>query len=109
MNIETFNALAEPNRLRIIELLRDAAYPVGEIAERLALRQPQVSKHLRILSDAGVVKAKPNAQQRVYQLQSEPFQEISSWAETFKPLWNARLNALDSYLQELKQEEARDE
>jgi DNA-binding transcriptional ArsR family regulator len=108
MNTVTLSALAEPNRLRIIELLRDNPYPVGEIAKRLVLRQPQVSKHLRILSDAGLVKARPIAQQRVYRLQSKPFEELDSWLETFRRIWETRLDTLDEYLQGLKEEQKHD-
>lgn len=108
MNTMTLSALAEPNRLRIVELLRDKPYPVGEIAKRLVLRQPQVSKHLRILSDAGLVKARPVAQQRVYQLQPKPFEELDSWLETFRRIWETRLDTLDEYMQELKEKQKRD-
>ena len=108
MNPTTLTALAEPNRLRIVELLRDKPYPVGEIASRLVLRQPQVSKHLRILSDAGLVKASPVAQQRVYQLQSQPFKELDDWLETFRRIWETRLDSLDDYMQELKAKQKRD-
>ena len=73
MNAATLSALAEPNRLRIVELLRDKPRSVNEIATRLALRQPQVSKHLRVLNSAGLVRARPVAQQRIYQLQPKPF------------------------------------
>lgn len=107
MNTTTLSALAEPNRLRIVELLRDNPYPVGEIARRLVLRQPQVSKHLRVLSDAGIVKARPVAQQRVYQLQPRPFEELDGWLETFRRIWETRLDTLDEYMQELKQEQKR--
>jgi DNA-binding transcriptional ArsR family regulator len=99
------SALAEPNRMRIVELLRDGPRPVGEIARRLRLRQPQVSKHLRILRDAGVVKVHPVAQQRVYQLQAKPFQELDGWLDTFRRLWETRLDTLDGYLQNLKRDE----
>jgi len=109
MNTMTLSALAEPNRLRIVELLRDNPYPVGEIARRLVLRQPQVSKHLRILSEAGIVKARPVAQQRVYQLQPQPFEELDGWLETFRRLWEERLDTLDEYMQELKQKQKGDE
>jgi DNA-binding transcriptional ArsR family regulator len=105
MNSTTLNALAEPNRLRIVELLRDRPYSVGEIAERLWLRQPQVSKHLRVLSEAGLVEVHPAAQQRIYQLQAQPFKELDSWLETFRQIWDARLDTLDEYLQELKEEQ----
>jgi len=102
MHTSFMNALAEPNRLRIVELLRDGPHPVGEIADQLHLRQPQVSKHLRVLSDAGLVVMQPHAQQRIYQLQPGPFQQLDCWLETFKHTWDGRLDALDEYLQELK-------
>lgn len=102
------STLAEPNRVRIIELLRDGPRPVGEIAEKLRLRQPQVSKHLRILREAGFVQAHPVAQQRVYQLRPKPFEELDSWLETFRRIWELRLDTLDEYLQELKDEKRRD-
>ena len=105
MNTMTLSALAEPNRLRIVELLRDNPYPVGEIARRLVIRQPQVSKHLRVLSEAGLVEVRPVAQQRIYQLQPEPFQELDSWLETFKKVWEERLDSLDEYVQEMKAEQ----
>jgi DNA-binding transcriptional ArsR family regulator len=105
MNTTTLSALAEPNRLRIVELLRDNPYPVGEIALRLAIRQPQVSKHLRVLSEAGLVEVRPVAQQRIYQLQPEPFQELDGWLETFKKVWEKRLDSLDDYMQEMKAEQ----
>ncbi len=104
MNQKTLSALAEPNRLRIVELLRDGPCSVGEIAERLWLRQPQVSKHLRVLSDAGLVEVHPDAQQRIYMLHSESFKELDSWLETFRRIWDKRLDTLDDYLQELKEE-----
>ncbi len=102
MNSTTLSALAEPNRLRIVELLRDGPRPVGEIARRLKLRQPQASKHLHVLSMAGIVIVHPIAQQRLYQLQPAPFMELGSWLETFRQLWEDRLDVLDDYLQELK-------
>ncbi len=108
MNTTTLTALAEPNRLRIVELLRDGPRPVGEIAGQLRLRQPQVSKHLRVLSNAGIVKVKPVAQLRVYQLQARPFQELDSWLETFKRLWESRLDTLNDYMQELKEQQKRE-
>lgn len=108
MNMMTLSALAEPNRLRIVELLRDGPRSVGEITERLRLRQPQVSKHLRVLSEAGLVEVHPLAQQRIYQLQSKPFEELDSWLETFRRIWDTRLDTLDEYLQELKEEQKRE-
>jgi DNA-binding transcriptional ArsR family regulator len=109
MNTMTLSALAEPNRLRIVELLRDKPYSVGEIADRLRLRQPQVSKHLRVLSEAGLVEVRPVAQQRIYQLQAKPFEELDSWLETFRRIWDTRLDTFDGYLQELKEKQKHEE
>ena len=101
----TLSALAEPNRLRIVELLRDGPRPVGEIAERLSLRQPQASKHLRVLSEAGLVEVQPVAQQRLYQLQAKPFKELDLWLDSFRRLWEGRLDTLNDYMQELKEQQ----
>ena len=104
---DCLGALAEPNRMRIVELLRGGPRPVGAIAEELKLRQPQVSKHLRVLSEAGWVEALPLAQRRIYRLQPKPIEELDSWLETFKQVWDSRLDTLDEYLQGLKQEQKR--
>jgi len=108
MNTTTLNALAEPDRLRIVELLSAEPRRVGKIAGQLRLRQPQDSKHLRVLSNAGIVKVKPVAQLRVYQLQARPFQELDSWLETFRRLWEGRLDTLNDYMQELKEQQKRE-
>ncbi len=105
MNTSTLTALGEPNRMRIVELLRDRPHSVGEITERLAIGQPQVSKHLRVLSEAGIVEAQPVAQRRIYQLQPEPFAELENWLGTFRPTWEDRLDTLEDYLRELQAEE----
>lgn len=99
---ETLSALAEPNRFHIVELLNQEPRPVGEIADRLKIRQPQVSKHLRVLSKAGLVKVYPNAQQRIYVLQPEPFKELDSWLESYRELWGEKFDQLDDYLTKLK-------
>ncbi|MGH9455838.1 MAG: ArsR/SmtB family transcription factor [Terriglobia bacterium] len=99
------SALAEPNRLHIVELLRDRPRPVGEIAERLGLRQPQVSKHLRVLSDAGFVEAHPVAQQRIYQLRPEPFHELDTWLASYRHVWDARFDRLEAYLRDVQHQE----
>ena len=104
----TLTALAEPNRLRIVELLRDRPRPVGEIAKRLRLRQPQVSKHLRVLSDAGLVDVRPVAQQRIYQLRTEPFNALDKWLETFRRATEARFDRLDALISERKAKKGRD-
>jgi DNA-binding transcriptional ArsR family regulator len=98
----TLSALAEPNRLRIVELLRDRPRPVGEIAERLRMRQPQVSKHLRVLSDAGLVDVHPVAQQRIYQLRSDPFNELDRWLERFRKAMADRHDRLEDLINERK-------
>jgi len=98
-------ALAEPNRFRIIELLREGPRPVGEIAERLQLRQPQVSKHLRVLSEAGLVEVHPAAQQRIYQLRAEPFQTFEAWLETYRNFKEASYDRLEEHLQTLQAKE----
>jgi DNA-binding transcriptional ArsR family regulator len=98
----TLGALAEPNRLRIIELLRAGPHSVNEIVEELVLPQPLVSKHLRVLREAGLVRVRPHAQQRVYELQARPFEELDSWVSSFHRLWEGRLDRLDDYLEEVK-------
>ena len=101
----TLTALAEPNRKRIVELLREGPHPVGEIVATLNLRQPQVSKHLRVLSEAGVVEVHPVAQQRYYSLRGQAFQELFSWVETYRRLWEEQMDRLDEVLQDLQRKE----
>lgn len=98
---ETFSALAEPNRLRIVELLRDGARPVGDIGALLRLNQPQVSKHLRVLKDAGLVEVEPRAQQRLYGLRAQPLRELNAWLERYREIWDERLDQLDELVDEL--------
>ncbi|MFP5114702.1 ArsR/SmtB family transcription factor [Bacillaceae bacterium C204] len=101
----TLNALAEPNRLHIIELLRDGPLTVGEIADRLGLNQPQASKHLRVLSNAGFVEVNAIANRRIYKLRAEPFKELDSWLESYRNIWNERFDRLDDYLQDLQRKD----
>ena len=103
----TFSALAEPNRLQIVELLRRRPLPVGQIAERLRMRQPQVSKHLRVLSDAGLVDVRPVAQQRIYGLRAEGLKELDDWLEGYRRLWGERFEQLDDVLRDLQQEKGK--
>jgi DNA-binding transcriptional ArsR family regulator len=98
----TFAALAEPNRLQIVEMLRDGPASVGEIAERLLLRQPQTSKHLKTLADAGLVRVQPVAQRRVYELQPEPFERLDRWIALYRPTLEERLDSMERYLRELR-------
>ncbi|TNJ67008.1 winged helix-turn-helix transcriptional regulator [Paenibacillus hemerocallicola] len=108
MNVTTFSALAEPNRLDIIQLLCDGPMPVGEIADRLELNQPQTSKHLRVLSDAGLVEVQPVANKRIYKLRPQPFQEMDSWLDSYRRMWEERFDNLDAYLRKLQQQQNQD-
>jgi len=101
----TLNALAEPNRLQIVELLRDGPLTVGEIADRLGLNQPQASKHLRVLSNAGLVEVNAISNRRIYKLRAEPFKELDSWLESYRNIWNERFDRLDDYLQDLQRKD----
>ena len=106
--LATLTALAEPNRLRIVELLRSGPQAVGEIGERLRLRQPQVSKHLRVLKDAGVVEVQAVAQHRHYQLCPAPFRELQGWLEAYRALWDERFDALAAVVEGIKRKEQKE-
>ncbi len=100
--IKTLNALAEPNRLHIMEFLQARPHSVGEIVDHLGLHQPQVSKHLRVLVEAGLVEVERDAQRRIYKIRPQPFQELDSWLDSFRYIWEERFDRLDEYLQELQ-------
>ena len=100
--IETLKALAEPNRLHIVELLRDGPRPVGDMVHRLHLHQPQVSKHLRVLSNAGLVDSRVDAQRRFYALRPAPLQQLDGWLEKYRQLWEQNFQRLDALLDEMK-------
>lgn len=102
-----FAAIAEPNRLRIVELLRDGPNSVTAIVEQLRLKQPLVSKHLRILAQAGVVHAHPQAQKRIYELNEVKFKEIDMWLDSFTQTWAQRLDNLESLLRTMKDKHER--
>lgn len=103
--IETFAALAEPNRFRIVELLRSGPRAVNDIGERLDLNQPQVSKHLRVLKEAGLVDVQPRAQQRLYELRPQPLRRLHGWLERYRRIWEERFQGLDGLVEELKEKE----
>jgi len=107
MNPSTFNALAEPNRLHIIELLAGKSSSVNEIVTRLHLRQPQVSKHLKVLASAGIVEVRPQANQRIYALHPQTFKQIDTWLEKYRKLWNERFDRLDELLIQEKRREVK--
>ncbi|MGV0834666.1 ArsR/SmtB family transcription factor [Mycolicibacterium thermoresistibile] len=104
MQATIFGALGEPSRLRIVELLRTGPHSVGEIADALDIRQPQVSKHLRVLDDSGIVTGEARARRRIYRLEPAPFEQIGRWVESFERLWESRLDALGDYLESLPSE-----
>jgi DNA-binding transcriptional ArsR family regulator len=97
--IATFELLAEPTRRRILDLLRDGERPVGELVERLSMSQPAVSKHLRVLRDAGLVDVRVDAQRRVYRLRPDGLREVDAWIEPYRRLWEGRLDRLQRHLQ----------
>ncbi|WP_080832371.1 ArsR/SmtB family transcription factor [Cohnella massiliensis] len=105
METAIFSALAEPHRLRIVELLKNGPLTVNEIAERLQIRQPQASKHLRVLLEAGLVEVEAVANRRNYRLRSEPFQTLYDWLKPYRNVWNERFDNLDIYLQKLQAQE----
>lgn len=97
----TFAALGEPNRLRIVESLRDGPLSVGELVERLGMRQPQVSKHLRVLDQTQIVEFEARHRLRIYRLRRERFDDVSAWIDSFEQLWVTRLDSLGAFLHSL--------
>lgn len=106
---ETFAALAEPNRYRIVELLRTGPRAVNDIGERLNLNQPQVSKHLRVLKEAGLVDVQPVAQQRLYELRPQPLRKMHGWLERYRRIWEERFDEMDRLVEELETKERENE
>jgi DNA-binding transcriptional ArsR family regulator len=93
-----FEVLAEPHRRRILDLLRVAERPVGDLVGILRVSQPAVSKHLRVLRDAGLVEARIEAQKRVYRVRPEPLRQLDDWLAPYRAMWTAHLDALESHL-----------
>jgi DNA-binding transcriptional ArsR family regulator len=94
----TFAVLADPTRRRILDLLVDRERPVGEIVDRLGISQPGVSKHLRVLREAGLVRVRTDAQRRWYGLDTDPLREIDEWLAPYRRRWTERLDALEDHL-----------
>lgn len=105
INPATFAALGEPNRLRIVELLRNGPMAVGVIAEQLDLRQPQVSKHLKVLGESKLVSAEVQHRHRIYRLRPEQFDAVADWVESFEALWETRLDSLGALLETMNEEQ----
>jgi DNA-binding transcriptional ArsR family regulator len=93
-----FDVVADPTRRRILDLLRERERSVGDLVAALALSQPGVSKHLRTLRDAGLVRVRQDAQRRWYGLRAEPLMEIDAWLQPYRQLWMERLDALERHL-----------
>jgi DNA-binding transcriptional ArsR family regulator len=93
-----FEIIAEPNRRAILSLLVSSQQSVGEIESRLRMTQPTVSKHLRVLREAGIVESTVDAQRRLYRLKPEPLQELEAWLAPFRRLWSAHVDALERHL-----------
>ena len=93
-----FEIIAEPNRRSILSLLGSSEKSVGEIEQQLRMSQPTVSKHLRVLRDAGFVESTVDAQRRLYRLKPEPFQEVDAWLAQFRRFWSAHIDALERHL-----------
>jgi DNA-binding transcriptional ArsR family regulator len=98
---DAFNAVAEPRRRQILEILAGGERPVNDLVEVLRLAQPQVSKHLRVLREVGLVDVRDAGRQRLYRINGHPLKPIRDWAASFEDTWNERLDAIDAVLGEL--------
>jgi DNA-binding transcriptional ArsR family regulator len=99
----SFEVLAEPNRRRILDLLRVADRPVGGLVEELAVSQPAVSKHLRVLREAGFVEVRAHGQRRIYRVRTEPLRAIDAWLAPYRRLWESRLDDLERHLDAMEE------
>ena len=96
-----FEALAEPNRRRILDFLAQRERPVNDLVSLLRVSQPAVSKHLRVLRDAGLVEVRAEAQRRLYRVRPEPLRELDDWLAPYRAMWASRLDALESHLEDM--------
>ena len=104
--VESFEIIAEPTRRAILSLLVSSEQSVGEIERQLRMPQPTVSKHLRVLRDAGFVESKVDAQRRLYHLKPEPLQELDAWLAQFRRFWSAHVDALERHLDRMNSEQS---
>jgi len=100
-----FEVLAEPNRRRILDLLRVAERPVGDLVAVLAVTQPAVSKHLRVLREAGLVDVRSDGQRRLYRVRAAPLRAVDEWLEPYRALWASRLDDLERHLDDMPEVE----
>ena len=105
--MSAFAVLADPHRRQILDLLRDGERPVGDLARALDMAQPAVSKHLRVLREAGIVHVTVDAQRRLYRLRPAPLREIDAWLEPYRELWGRSLDALERHLDEMPDNDER--
>jgi DNA-binding transcriptional ArsR family regulator len=102
---DVFNAIGEAHRREILDALVTGERPVGELVDVLRLTQPQVSKHLRVLSDVGLVRCRAEGRRRLYRLDHERLRPVHDWLEKYEQSWNRRLDRLDDYLSDLQRKE----
>ena len=105
---DAFNAVAEPRRREILDALADGERPVGDLVERLGLAQPQVSKHLKVLREVGLVDVRDEGRQRLYRIDGRPLREIHDWVSRYERMWNERFELIDTVLEELKESDRSD-
>jgi len=101
---DVFNAIAEARRRQILDALRAGEKPVGAIVDDLAMSQPQVSKHLRVLSEVGLVRCRVDGRRRLYRLEPASLRPLQEWLANYERAWNDRMDRVDDYLKELQQE-----
>ena len=104
-----YEVIVEPNRRAILSLLATSERSVGEIERQLRMTQPTVSKHLRVLRDAGFVQSRVDAQRRLYRIQPEPLREVDAWLAQFRQFWSAQVDALERHLDRVHGEQLNDE
>jgi len=97
--LEVLEVIAEPTRRRILDAVREAECSVGDLVERVGMHQPGVSRHLKVLRDAGLVEVRRDAQRRMYRLRPEPLMELDAWLEPYRAEWAGRLDALEGHLE----------
>jgi len=105
---DAFNAVAEPRRRQILDVLAGGERRVNDLVARLGVPQPQVSKHLRVLREVGLVEFRDEGRQRMYRLNGEPLRPIHEWVKNYERTWNERFDALEEVLEELKRKEEGD-
>jgi DNA-binding transcriptional ArsR family regulator len=106
--VDAFNAVAEPRRREVLDALVGGERPVNDLVRLLGLAQPQVSKHLRVLKEVGLVEVRDQGRQRMYRVNGQPLEAIYDWVRSYEQLWTQRFNQLDIVLDEMKREDGND-